>query len=191
MRLPYLLIFILAFTSCQQKAKEKSKNLTYFDLAGYFKNEAKRLSRINRPIGKTVWIDGKSEQKIIKIKDWEKELAVFIEADINKGSWKGAFKKSESYFMMLPTRYSSTSRHDTTITYTSNNEKIPIKTLKIVKQGNEVFSIQIFLHNINDLYTSQDSLIYFPDSLYEIKKVQRIKLMDEKKYIVKGEFKSN
>ena len=94
MRVAILLLLVLLFTSCEQKGKEKSKDLTYFDIEGYFKKEANRLSGKNRPIDKTVWINGKSEHHIINIKNWEKELGVFIEADINKGSWKGSFKKN-------------------------------------------------------------------------------------------------
>jgi hypothetical protein len=184
MRISFILIAIVLFASCNQKEQTKSKVKTYFDLEGYFKNEAIRLSKKNRPILKTVSINGKSEQKQISIKNWEKEFGVFIDADINKGSWKGLFEESEASSPSI-----SDSDVFTHVTYyQANDDKIPVKNLQIMESNGKIISIKIFIHHENDLYTSTDSLSYFPDNFYEIKKLQKIKLMDDKKYEVVGKF---
>jgi hypothetical protein len=190
MRLSFFFLFIVLFISCNSKEREKSKVKTYFDLEGYFKKEALRLSKKNRPILKTVWINGKSEQKTITIKNWEKEFGVFIDADINKASWRGSFKKltkEKNKERVEGGSYILSSNELTT--YTSNSNKIPVKKIEVIRAKGKVRSIKVYIYNSNDLYASQDTLSYFPDSLYEIKKVQHIKLLEEKKYQIVGEFK--
>lgn len=167
------LVAMLAI-SCNLKDKEKAGTKTYFDLEGYFKKEAIRLSKTNPIINKTVLINGKEEQKNINIKNWEQEFKSFIDADINKASWKGSF--NETIVEGLTT-------------YTSISDKIPVKKLEISLEKNRLTSIKVYLTNANDLYTSQDSLSYYPDSLYQIKKTQHIKLMDTKQYRITGKFK--
>ncbi len=173
MRILAVLLCFVLFASCNQKEQERSKVNRYFDLAGYFKNEASRLTKNNIPIFKTVRINSKSEQKKLTIKDWEKEFSSFIDSDINKSSWKGSF---------------IVTNQNNVKTYISNDEKIAVNKIEIREREGKVTAVKIFIHNNNDLYVSKDSLSYFPDSLYEIKKVQKIKLMEEKRYQVIGLF---
>jgi hypothetical protein len=165
---------VLFCSACTLKEQDKIAVKTYFDMESYFKQEAARLTKANQAIDKTVLVNGKTEEKKLLIKNWEKEFSSFIDADINKASWRGSFKLTKT---------------DSLTTYTSNSEKIPVKKLEITYKDNKVMAIKVFVTNTNDLYTSQDSLSYYPDSLYQIKKTQHIKLMDEKKYQITGKFK--
>lgn len=166
--------FVLFCSACTLKEQDKIATKSYFDLESYFKQEATRLTKANQLIDKTVLVNGKAEEKNLLIKDWEKEFSSFIDADINKASWRGSFKLAKT---------------DSLTTYTSNSDKIPVKKLEITYKDNKVMAIKVFVTNTNNLYTSQDSLSYYPDSLYQIKKTQHIKLMDEKKYQITGKFK--
>lgn len=168
-----LCCFVIICASCNIKEQEKINVKTYFDLEEYFNKEISRLSKANPTINKTVIVNGQAEYKKIKISDWKQELSSFMSSDINKASWRGSFKTTVSRSLK---------------TYTTNNPKIPVKKLEIIYKNNNVFAIKIFVKNVNNLYTSQDSLSYFPDSLYQIKKVQLIRLMDKKKYQVTGVF---
>lgn len=144
----------------------------YFQLPQYFKNEAERLQSANPQITKSVAINGVSEQKTIHVDSWEKELASFIDADINKPAWKGLFKVQRS---------------ESTDIYTTNSTKVPVKKVSITKaDSNKVKRVQIIVENKNALYTSIDTLTYFPDSRYEINRTQKIRLMGQKKYLVSG-----
>ncbi|RZL34245.1 MAG: hypothetical protein EOP00_31955 [Pedobacter sp.] len=170
----YALFCALAlFLSCSLKSNEKAETQTYFSVSNYFKNEVARLSKNNPSIIKTVLVNGKAEEKKLQIKNWQQELSSFIEADINKASWKGSFQMIKS---------------DTSEIYTSQSDKIPVKKLIIIKAGDSVKSVKIFLANENNLYTSNDSLVYNSDEFYEIKKTQKIKLMDSKRYVIHGKF---
>lgn len=174
MRKLFFCFFVVIWSSCTLKEQEKVNAKTYFDLQGYFKGEASRLAKNNPTINKTVIVNGKSETHQASIPNWEQEFDLFTQADINKASWRGSF---------------ATTATENLKTYSSQSEKIPIKKLEVSYKDNKVSGVRIFVTNTNDLYTSTDSLSYYPDSLYEIKKVQRIKLMKEKKYQIIGKFK--
>ena len=169
-------LFLICCISCTLKEQEKVAVKTYFDVADYFKNEAQRLNKINPIVDKTVLVNGKEENKKIKIQNWEREFSSFTAADINKTSWRGSFDQKLT---------------DSLTVYTSASGKIPVKKLVVSFINKKVSSIKIFIVNTNDLYTSTDSLYYYPDSVYLIKKNQKISLMDEKKYQVIGRFIKN
>lgn len=170
----FALFCVLAmFASCNLKSNEKQNTQAYFSISDYFKNEVARLSKNNPSILKTVVVNGKAEQKTLQVTNWQQELSSFIEADINKASWKGSFQLVKT---------------DTSEVYRSQSDKIPVKKLIVVKENDKVKSVKIFLANENNLYTSNDSLVYNTQDFYEIKKTQKIKLMDSKKYVIHGKF---
>ena len=171
----YILLLAVAFISCNEDKKSTANtNLMYFDLKGYFENEAVRLQKLNPVVNKTVSVNGKQESKKIKIADWKKEFAVFINADINKASWRGSFDISEQNGVDY---------------YTSDSKKIPIKMVAIKWNGERAGLIEIIIANKNILFQSNDTLRYYPDSLYAIKKQQKIKLLNTKSYQLIGKLK--
>ena len=172
MKVILICLIVFSISACNSNNKEK-ENPIYFDLKSYFSSEAVRLTKNDQVVDKTVMINGKAEQKKIKISNWEQEFSSFIDADINKASWRGSFALSKA---------------DNLETYTSDSKKIPVKKVEIFLMDKKVIGVKIFINNKNDLYTSSDSLVYYPDSLYEIKKTQKIKLMYGKQYIVRGKF---
>jgi len=170
-----LLTFALGCFGCNQREESKANtDLLYFDINGYFKREASRLKKINPEVFKEVSVNGTAEQRKLHIKDWEKELAIFSNADINKASWKGSFKIEKA---------------EHTESYTSNNKRIPVKKVLVYKDNSKVKRLEIIITNKNILYSSGDTLLYYPDSLYQIKKHQKIKLLKAKTYTVTGRFK--
>ena len=170
----YALLLVGILMSCGAPEQEKRNDTaTYFDLKNYFDKEASRLSRSSVAVNKTVVVNDSAEQKLVKISNWEKELSAFSDADINKAAWQGAFKSKIDEFSEE---------------YTSENEKVPVKRLHISKKDGKITGILIMLENTNYLYRSTDTLSYFPDSLYQIRKSQQIKLMSPKKYLITGKF---
>lgn len=174
MRLAGIGLLILLLSACAQKEQNKAQSETYFNLRSYFEKEAERLNKLNLQLDKLVAIGENVEQKKVSIKDFNRELSTFINSDINKASWRGAFTVKKNRNSEL---------------YTTENEKIPVKRIEIQYQNNRIRSIKIDIATQNILYRSSDRLAYFPDSLYEINKTQKIKLLKEKKYSVIGKFK--
>ncbi|MDN3588004.1 hypothetical protein QWY86_15080 [Pedobacter aquatilis] len=170
----FFFVFAFGLISCNQEKESKANtDLLYFDIKGYFQKEALRLNKSKPKILKVVTINGLSENKNLNIKDWEKEFSIFANADINKASWKGSFKTQKAVDKII---------------YTSSNKKIPVKKVQIDFLNKSVAKIKIIISNKNILYTSGDTLLYYPDSLYLVKKYQKIKLLKEKKYQVKELF---
>jgi len=171
----YILLFVLALISCNQGKDSKiDSGNAYFDLQGYFEKEIARLQRLNPTVSKTVSVNGINESNNVKVADWKKELAIFANADINKASWQGSFTNKKVGLADV---------------YSSDSKKIPVKWVYVAKRDSEIQKIEIIIANKNILFQSNDTLSYYPDSLYLIKKQQKIRLLKEKKYTISGKFK--
>lgn len=173
---PFFLLPFAFFAACTPAGlQEKQTAVThYFDLKDYIAKEANRLNARKPLVDKTVLINKDAENKQLKIEDWHKELSVFYDADINKSAWQGLFRVSMK---------------KNTAVYESDNDKVPVKSLTVNYKNGAIGSIKILMATSNLLYTSNDTLSYFPDSLYVIRKTQRIRLLNEKNYRVTGIFK--
>ena len=166
-------VLYLWLISCSPQEKHKESTPLYFDIAGYFNGEINRLQKANPTLTKEVVAKNKSEQKTTKITDWKIELTSFSSADINKASWRGEFKETTVA---------------NGVVYTTENPKIPIKKVEVLKIGETIKGIKIFKTNNNYLYNSTDTLFYYPDSLYLIQNQQKVKLLSVKNYKVIGRF---
>jgi hypothetical protein len=167
-----LLIFFLGACTASPR-KEQFRAVQYFDLKDYIARESKRLAQLQPEIDKYVEVNTSAEHKKLKIADWQKELSVFADADINKSAWQGLFTLNATGDRKV---------------YQSDNDKVPVKSLSIQYKNGKIFGLQILISTVNSLYTSNDTLSYFPDSLYEVKKTQHIKLLNKKKYHITGKF---
>lgn len=165
---------LLIFLGCNPAKENQKTSSAYFDVKGYFEKEALRLNAVNPLLTKTVAVDNAKETRKIHLKDWSKELSVFSDADINRNAWKGLFLVK------------STHEQDT---YTSDHEKVPVKTIMVTKRNGQLYGIRMVITYSNVLYTSADTLSYFPDSLYQIKKNQKIRLLEAKNYTITGRFR--
>ena len=168
--------FFITLLACKQPVENKATSkLNYFDVKGYFNKEAARLTKLRPSVWKEVSVNQEKERKIIRISDWQQELAIFVDADINKASWKGNFKVVKTPDSEL---------------YTALNEKIPVKRVLIRKENNQVKGLEILIASKNILYTSQDTLLYYPGDRYRISKRQKIKLLNTKRYGIIAKFRS-
>ena len=159
---------------CKSEAKKTySLPLYYFDLKSYFEGEANRLSSSNIMVDKSVSKNNDVEKKEIIIKDWTNELSSFINSDINKTAWKESYVK------------------DSTVNKISYFAKYPdLKTRSIVLniKDHKPSCIKIINHQKNYLIENIESLIYYPDSVYKIKKTQRFIFLDNQVYYIVGKF---
>lgn len=171
----YLVIVLaLCCFSCKPKADNTNTTLLYFDVKDFFKKEAERLTKLNPTVEKLVSVDGSIERKTLKINDWEKELTIFANADINKAAWRGSF---------------DIKKLNNVTHYYANDDKIPVKEISVEELNNQPETIIMVIRDKNILYTSNDTLIYKPNISYQIKKQQKIKFLDLKRYEILGVFK--
>lgn len=173
---PLFFLLLLLFGCQEQPEQKQKKELTYFDLKGYFEKESKRLSAASPYLTKTVSVNDSTETQKIRVRDWNKELEIFKDSDINKAAWKGMFNVTSK---------------SGTVYYKSDDEKIPVKELSVfyTNGDNKILQgLQIVISNTNILYESRDTLIYYPDSVYQVKKSQDILLLSKKNYQITGKF---
>ncbi len=169
------LILIAALTACKSADQAPDIKNTYFDIRGFFTSEASRLSASKPMVAKMITDDSTSEKKNIRIANWQNELALFSASDINKPSWRDS--------------YGVTQEANIT-TYTALEEGLRTRLISI-KKNTSGKTVLIRIHNktSNLLYSSEESLEYFPDSLYRIEKYQDIKLLGAHRYVIEAKFR--
>ncbi len=173
-RLVCLISFILIIYSCGSEPTTNSKELKYFDVKGYFSKEIARLSKLNKPVLKSINFNGKNEVKRLFINNWENEFDFFSSSDINKPSWKDSYTIEASENLLI---------------YRAKDVNLKLQEMIVKQVNNKVKWIMIYNNTKNMLYESSEKLSYFPDSLYLIQKSQKVRLLKKNYYIIKGSFK--
>jgi len=168
-----LILAVCCIAGCKPKKSDLANNALYFDIKGYFEQEAIRLNSQHRGVTKTISINGIPESKKLIVIDFKKELSAFIDADINKLSWKGAF---------------NVEKNDSLTIYRTADQKIPVKSVEIYEVAHQIKAIRILRANSNMLYKTADTLLYQKDKGYEIKKMQDVKLLSPAYYSIVGRF---
>ena len=168
----FALIFLLS--GCLSSEKENTSNqIYYFDLKTYFTKAATELNRKKPLVNKTVSKNELSENKKIKITDWKTELALFIDADINKKAWKDSYSKDSSA---------------TKIIYTSKEADLKTQKIEIDLKYGLPIKFKIITKMDNLLYHSTEELEFYPDSVYSINKHQKETIISQNNYLIKGFF---
>jgi hypothetical protein len=166
-------ILLLFNAACKPNINSNGTTPKYFDINGYFAGEAARLTKLNKPVLKTVTDNKSVETKQVYIKDWNTELDFFKSADINKPAWKDSYSADTSGGFLV---------------YKAKDETLKTQELIIKKDGLKVKWILIFDHTKNLLYQTREKLTYYPDSLYLIQKKQYVRILGINNYTIKGIF---
>jgi len=164
------LYFILILPACKPAIKQK---INYFDVKGFFGRESSRLTKLNKPVYKTVYHNGVTENKKIHIDSWDTEFGLFSGSDINRPAWLGSYHVISEGNIII---------------YKAKDPELTTQEILIKKTGDKVEYMLIYNHTKNLLYTNDEELSYFPDSLYQINKTQTVRLLGTNKYQIKGFF---
>jgi hypothetical protein len=160
----------LLLPACKPAIKENA-TAKYFDLKAYFKADSARLTRLNKPVRKTVNHNGVTETKEVKIDDWSQELSLFSQSDINKPAWRDSYKVQTTPTMTI---------------YMATDDDLKTREIIVNKTGDKVKYIKIYNYTSNKLYYTIEHLTYWPDSLYKIEKTQHVRLLGLNKYVITG-----
>ncbi len=68
----------------------------YFDLDSLIQSQMEQLESLNPMVNKSITIDGKGEEKMLKNVDWNNEFSVFLNSDINKPKLLDQYKIEKS-----------------------------------------------------------------------------------------------
>lgn len=167
-----LTIVLFLFSSCSSAPGEHAQKQKYFfDIAGYFSQQASTLA--NQSIVKTVSKNQATETKTVIIKNWEQELQLFLECDINKPAWKDSYKKDST---------------NNVLSYTATDPELKVRTIQINFNGQKPKKIEIKTESKNLLYHTTEKLVFIPDSVYQITKHQKVILLGLNDYEITGRF---
>lgn len=138
---------MLLFFACDNPAETNQPNV-YFDVAGYVKTQITALKRQNPTVEKQTRIKEKSQNQTVKNVDWNRELELFTQADINKPAFRNSYDVARPD--ALTYRY----------TLKPTEEKLTVRslTVQIDAQTRQPRLIEAVLRTQNLLYESERKL---------------------------------
>ncbi len=175
----YLLLLGCFWLGCEQLPESESTlakgEKPFFDLKGFFRQEINQLDSLQPRLRKTVRLDGSEETKILDTLDYDSELQVFLDSDINRIAWID--------------RYSTDSirraRRLQRLVYRAKSEDLKTKLLAITfDSAGEVDLIRVRNNADSPTYQLEQRLRYKVDSGFVIQTRQEITLSPAKKMYV-------
>jgi hypothetical protein len=151
--------------SCSPHAETVSEK-PYFDIKSYISKQADSLQKQESVWSKTVITGGKTEEKKFTAKDaqWNTELALFLEADLNKKAYQGKFEID-----------SSDLQKSKSVRYRSSQTKVKEFDIRYFNEDRSWPGISCKISKENLFYQSEFELISEPFQYYSCKGFQKIK----------------
>lgn len=150
----------------------------YFDLSGYMQQEIEQLQATGTVLEKTITLNGTAESQTLSDINYEQELSLFRNADINKPAWVDKYK----------TATNEGDLGQLTTTYTSLDSNLITQQLSIVQIGDEVRSISISRKTGSVLSSGQQELLYLPGQGYRINSSQLARVGGNLTSTIEGRF---
>lgn len=168
-----LLLSLMASVSCQEVHQQE---VAYFDCKRYFESIAASLVSDGATLQKTVVADGKSETIDITKPDWKKELAPFLELDINKPAFRGMYD--------VQTKPNGSSM---VTEYVSLDKNHIVQTLRVMQTNDgKVETVQAVCSTRNPYHASSDTLLFESTGSYRIKAYSNPTLGSRIAFDIKG-----
>lgn len=173
-----LFLFLAACTSSENKILSKS----YFDLTGLLNQQISILSAKRPLVEKAVVLEEKQERIETKDIDWNKELELFLQADLNKQSYQLAYtidiKDKKANYVL------------------KEGEKMPVKLLSIAFDDKDFPKyIEVLMNTNNFLYESDKKLtlelINNQLKSYKIEGYQQLFIGSKKSFSIEGNIKGD
>jgi hypothetical protein len=173
---------LIQLNGCVSHQNDENTNI-YFNINQFLNQQIKALNTQKPSVQKTVISDTKTETNKLIIKDWQKELKMFAEADINKSIFKGSYTLDESQ-----------NGSNLQKTYKARKPSLKTKSISIwYSSTQKVQKIEIDYAESNFLFGSDKKLILECDpqsqtiQKYSIKGHQSNLFGSKSHYEVKGE----
>ncbi len=143
-----LLCFLGYMAACQSPAEKQQESNLYYDVKGYVQTQIDLLNKQKPVVNKLMVVSGEQEKRSTAEINWQKELELFVQADINKPAYRN------SYAINRPDSVTYEYRVQT-------GEDLPVRTLKIVlnEPGGSPVLIEARLLSENKLYESEKNLV--------------------------------
>lgn len=168
----FFVIIVFCFSNCVEQTSVVKTEPSFFDLKEYFETQVTSLSEVKK-ISKTTLVDGKRIEKELDSIDFNQELKVFKESDINKIAWIDKYEVDSIYDEKSMLNQ---------IIYKATDEKLRTQKLLISFNQSVVDTIEIFNNVSGNIAKLDQHLTYIPSYGYLIESTQKITL--SKKHVL-------
>jgi hypothetical protein len=178
------LAILLLLSACQAPAEKSDEPAVYYDVKGFIESQIQLLNQTKPAVEKTMVVGNDQEKRTTNEVNWQKELELFVQADINKPAYR------QSYAIARP--------DSLTYEYTiQTQEDLPVRYLKVVldKPDGQPTLIEAKVMAQNKLYESEKNLMMrcarksgnWRVASYQIKGFQELVISDRKPFDVSVE----
>ncbi|CAG4989196.1 hypothetical protein DYBT9275_00242 [Dyadobacter sp. CECT 9275] len=84
-------LLVLANTGCDSGSGKNEKLDKYYDLQGFIQKQVTLLKAAKPTVNKQVSLNGEQEKLVSREVNWEKELELFMQADLNKPAYAQSY----------------------------------------------------------------------------------------------------
>jgi hypothetical protein len=179
----FLILIGVLVTACQREEDQNKDEKFYFDLKSFVENQIVYLNDKKPVVTKTVGLDGKQVSNQSKDIDWKKELELFVQADLNKPSYRQSYiierKDSSIYEYRL-----------------KPNVDLPVRYLKIVTDTSlhQPIYVKASFQSANKIYKSEKTIEMSSTrkdnrwelTSYAVNGYQQLIFMDRKAFDIKA-----
>ena len=185
-RFPTIVATFLFFSlvSCRQEETGDDAPKVYYDLKGFVENQIVYLNEKRPEVNKTAVLGSKREASKTREVDWKKELELFVQADINKPSYRQSYEVVQNG--PLHYEYRLKPGNDLPVAY------LKIDTDSVLKQP---LHVEALIRASNKVYNSEKKLVLNAskrDNLlevntYEVDGYQKLIFVEKKVFRIHGE----
>ena len=161
----FLFLTLALFSSCSDEPRITSVSEPFFDLKTFFIQERSKLEDIKKVIKKAS-VDGIIEEKTVDSIDLEKELALFVDSDINRIAWLDKYKVDSLF----------NNNKLSQVNYLAKDDQLKTKQLTVHFNNNTVDSINIIRRITSLVAKLEQHLKYVPSKGYSIESRQETSL---------------
>lgn len=177
----HFLLLAIVLSSCSQDPTEVyyEDDRNYYDLPSCMRHQVDALNKMGKHVRKKLTKDGQSQVVEKGDVNWQEELELFMESDINRPAWRGSFKTDTVHLDQM-----------LVITYKTDNTEIPVKNVVVTldKQNKQCLRLTIDRQTDNFLYSSLQKLFFTPGEGYTVKGHLKVMFLFESEYAVESTF---
>lgn len=163
-------LFLVACQGDSTQDVAKDGPAVFFDIKTYFQSEIIRLNQQKPKVTKKVVLQGEKDQIEVEIEDFQKELQIFLNSDINKLAWQEKYQADTTF----------EGNAMDFIRYEALDTTLRTKLVEIAFEAGQIQQIHIANSTESIVMQTKQDLIYRPESGYSIQSDQKTIFSEQK-----------
>ncbi len=142
-----LILLGMMFQQCTQPIPKDQWEQVYFPLAVTLDSQIVQLNKTKPSVQKTIAYESESEMLQASPSDWQQELEVYLDADINRPILKGAYQVNEQ-----------TTQEGKCTTYTAQKTSLEVEKMAVWYRAGNIEKVEIEQQTKNLLFQTNRTL---------------------------------